>query len=97
LAHPLLYKFTLAEVEEMAEYLTDLGLDGIEAIYSSNTGFDEGRMLHLANKYNLAVSGGSDFHGANKPGLNIGNGRGNLKVPYSVLENLKIRLNKNEK
>lgn len=97
LAHPLLYKFTLAEVEEMAEYLTDLGLDGIEAIYSSNTGFDEGRMLHLANKYNLAVSGGSDFHGANKPGLNVGNGRGNLKVPYSVLENLKIRLNKNEK
>lgn len=93
LAHPLLYKFTLAQVEDMVAYLTELGLDGIEAIYSSNTGFDEGRMLHLANKYNLAVSGGSDFHGANKPDLNIGTGRGNLKIPYSILEKLKERLN----
>jgi predicted metal-dependent phosphoesterase TrpH len=94
LAHPLLYKFTLDAVEQLAAYLAGLGLDGIEAIYSSNTGFDEGRMLHIANKYNLAVSGGSDFHGANKPDLNIGSGRGNLKIPCSVLENLEKRLTK---
>lgn len=92
-AHPLLYKYTLEEVEQMVSYLSELGLDGIEAIYSSNTGFDEGRMLHLANKYNLAVTGGSDFHGANKPDLNLGVGRGNLKIPYSVLEKLEERLN----
>ncbi len=92
LAHPLLYHYTLKEVEQMVAFLTELGMDGIEAIYSSNTGFDEGHMRHLANKYNLAVSGGSDFHGANKPDLNLGTGRGNLKIPYSVLENLEERL-----
>ncbi len=92
LAHPLLYKFTLEEVEQMVAFLAGLGIDGIEAIYSSNTGFDEGRMRHLANKYNLAISGGSDFHGANKPDLNLGTGRGNLKIPYSILEKLEERI-----
>lgn len=92
LAHPLLYKYTLEEVEQLTAYLADFGLDGMEAIYSSNTGFDEGRMRHLANKYNLAITGGSDFHGANKPDLNIGSGRGNLKIPYTILEKLRERL-----
>lgn len=94
LAHPLLYKFTLEEVEQLAAYLAGLGLDGIEAIYSSNTGFDEGRIRHIANKYNLAITGGSDFHGANKPDLQLGSGRGNLKIPYSILEDLEKRLKK---
>ncbi len=88
LAHPLLYKYSLTEVEQLVSYLANLGLDGIEAIYSSNIGFDEGQVRHLANKYGLAISGGSDFHGANKPNLYLGTGRGNLKVPYSILENL---------
>ncbi|QHQ61193.1 PHP domain-containing protein [Anaerocolumna sedimenticola] len=91
-AHPLLYKYTLEEVEQMVSYLSDRGLDGIEAIYSTNTGFDEGRMIHLANKYNLVITGGSDFHGANKPDISLGSGRGNLKIPYSILEKLEDRL-----
>lgn len=92
LAHPLLYKYTLTEVEQLVSYLVGFDLDGIEAIYSSNSGFDEGRMRHLANKYNLIISGGSDFHGANKPDLNLGTGRGNLKVPYKVLVDIQNRL-----
>ncbi len=94
LAHPLLYHFTLEGIEEMVSYFTELGLDGLEAIYSGNTGFDEGRMLHLANKYNLAVTGGSDFHGSNKPDIRIGIGRGNLKIPATLLEKLEERLGK---
>ena len=39
---------------------------------------------------NLKVSGGSDFHGKNKPLIDLGSGRGNLKIPYTVLENLRI-------
>lgn len=92
LAHPLLYKFTLNEVDEMIAYLTNIGLDGIEAIYSANTGFDEGRLLHFANKYGLVITGGSDFHGANKPELDLGVGRGNLHVPETLLDELEKRL-----
>lgn len=91
LAHPLLYKYSIGEVETLVSFLAKLDLDGIEAIYSSNIGFDEGRMRHLANKYGLVITGGSDFHGANKPNLFLGSGRGNLKIPHSILRTLEER------
>ena len=47
-------------------------------------------MRRLARKMNLKISGGSDFHGKNKPLIDLGSGRGNLKIPYTVLENLRI-------
>ena len=91
LAHPLLYKFSLNEIEELVAYLCEFNLDGIEAIYSLNTAFDEGHIRRIANKYNLVISGGSDFHGANKPDIKLGKGFGNLKIPFSILEQLEER------
>ena len=41
-----------------------------------------------AEKYGLIVTGGSDFHGSVKPQIELGVGKGNLKIPYSVLQNL---------
>ena len=49
-------------------------------------------MLHLAKKYDLLLSGGSDFHGANKPGLDLGCGYGKLYVPENLLTDIKKRL-----
>jgi len=94
LAHPFLYKYSLEGVEKLISFLIERSLDGIEVMHSSNTGFDEGRLLHFANKYNLAISGGSDFHGTAKPDVKIGIGKGNLRIPYTFLENLKERLKK---
>ena len=37
------------------------------------------------------VSGGSDYHGANKPHITIGKGKGDLEIPYSVLDGLRAR------
>lgn len=90
LAHPLLYHVTDTELEELVRYLKEAGLQGIEAIYSSNTGLDESSMRRLARKMNLKISGGSDFHGKNKPLLDLGSGKGNLKIPYEVLEQLRM-------
>lgn len=90
LAHPLLYHLTDTELEELVRYLKEAGLQGIEAIYSSNTGLDESSMRCLARKMNLKISGGSDFHGKNKPLLDLGSGKGNLKIPYEVLEQLRM-------
>lgn len=89
LAHPLLYNFSPDELEQLVKRLSDRGLAGLEALYSSNTGYDESNMKKLAAKYGLLLSGGSDFHGSNKPLLNLGTGKGNLHVPYEVLETLK--------
>lgn len=89
LAHPILYKLGNTELEKLVKYLTKCGLDGIEAIYSTYTAGDETLIRKLARENGLLISGGSDFHGTNKPHIRLGVGKGNLKIPYDVLENLK--------
>lgn len=89
LAHPLLYQLNLDELDRLISSLKDYGLAGIETIYSANTGFDEGIIRRFVNRYNLMMTGGSDFHGSNKPQIELGVGRGNLKIPQSLLVPLK--------
>jgi predicted metal-dependent phosphoesterase TrpH len=89
LAHPLRYGFSEKALDQLVCDLSKQGLMGIEAIYTMNQWMDESHMKALARKYHLAVSGGSDFHGDNKPQIDLGVGRGNLKIPMSVLDNLK--------
>ena len=88
LAHPLHYKLEEKELESLIGRLKDAGLSGIEVMYSNHIGQDEAYVRKLANKFDLLPSGGSDFHGANKPAIDIGKGRGNLAIPYEYLENL---------
>ncbi len=88
LAHPLLYHMDSDGVRELVEKLKNEGLMGIEAVYSRNTGTDEAFVRKLAARYHLLMTGGSDFHGANKPDIEIGVGRGNLRIPYTMLEAL---------
>ncbi len=89
LAHPLLYHLSSARLKQLMTDLRTHGLDGVEAVYSTYTAGEERQMKQLAAELSLAVSGGSDFHGANKPTIRLGVGKGSLHVPYSVLENLK--------
>ncbi|MFA9377353.1 MAG: PHP domain-containing protein [Lachnotalea sp.] len=86
LAHPLLYNFTDSELNELILLLKESGLKGIEAIYSLNENQDEANMLALGHKYNLIITGGSDFHGLNKPHIDLGVGMGNLRIPSSLLK-----------
>lgn len=88
LAHPLHYKLSPNELESLLERLVSAGLMGLEVMYSNHMTQDENYAKQLARKFHLLPSGGSDFHGTNKPAIDIGSGRGNLKVPYSYLETL---------
>lgn len=89
LAHPLLYKLPPVELETLIERLKEAGLAGLEVYYSSNTGFDEQICYSLANRFGLLMTGGTDFHGTNKPNLYLGTGRNNnLNIPDSLLEPL---------
>lgn len=92
LAHPTLYDLTQKELKDLINMLKDEGLDGLEAIYSLFTKEEEYKMRSLANRYNLFITGGSDFHGKNKRQIDMGVGRGNLKVPYELLEEMKKRI-----
>lgn len=85
LAHPLLYRMSNVQLESFVKELAENGLDGIEAIYSCNHGSDTAKMKQLARKYHLFITGGSDFHGAAKPDLELGTGYGHLCVPDELL------------
>ena len=95
LAHPLLYHLSSTRLKQLMTDLKAHGLDGVEAIYSTYTTGEERQMKQLAAELDLAVSGGSDFHGANKPTIRLGVGKGSLHVPYSVLENLMLLKERN--
>lgn len=88
LAHPLLYKLSDNELDDLVKLLKHDGLLGIEAIYSANKWNDEAKMKQLAAKYDLFITGGSDFHGTAKPNLKLGTGYGNLHVPEELLKNI---------
>ena len=89
LAHPILYHMSDARLDALTAELKEAGLIGIEAVYSTYKPHEERQIRALAQKYDLLISGGSDFHGANKPGLDLGSGYGKLFVPMEVLTSLK--------
>lgn len=89
LAHPTLYKLGKEQLDILVATLVEHGLKGIECVYSTYTPQEERQIKALTAKYNLIPSGGSDFHGDNKPGLDLGVGYGKLYVPEEYMENLK--------
>jgi hypothetical protein len=89
LAHPYQYHFSDSQLRELLSLLKESGLIGIEVYYSSYTQQQQNDLLALADEFGLAASGGSDFHGSNKPTISIGSGTGDLQIPYTVLENLR--------
>lgn len=92
LAHPLLYHMNLEQLRDFLALLKADGLDGMEAIYSTFQPGDERNMKRIAGELDLLISGGSDFHGSNKPHIRLGTGMGRLFVPYEALEMLKQHL-----
>ena len=92
LAHPLLYHLGYAQIEELLIYLKSLGLKGVEAYHSSNNAYESDKLRSMAMKLGLGISGGSDFHGAVKPNIQMGKGRGGMKISMHILDEIKKSL-----
>lgn len=89
IAHPILYHLSDEKLRKLISDCKNAGAEGIEAIYSTYQPGDERYIRKLAGEYGLLLSGGSDFHGSNKPQIKLGSGMGHLFVPYEILENLR--------
>lgn len=107
LAHPTLYHLSDRWLEALISELKEAALQaaelhnsplkdtvclGIECLYSTYTPSETRKITALADKFSLLPSGGSDFHGSNKPKLDLGCGYGNLSIPNSILDNIKKAL-----
>lgn len=90
IAHPfIIRKKDEKNFEQNIKYLVDCGIQGIEVFYTEHTRGEEALFTDLARRYNLVISGGSDFHGSVKPDIRLGRGFGDMNIPYNILENLK--------
>lgn len=72
--------------------LDNYTIDGIECYYTTFSEEQHKTLLNLCVKNNFLVSGGSDYHGQNKPNVKMGIGFGNLKIPDHILDNWSIKL-----
>ncbi|MCK5312580.1 MAG: PHP domain-containing protein, partial [Desulfobacteraceae bacterium] len=89
LAHPGILKDSKKfSVEKLVKDLKKFGLNGVEAYYTSHNHKQTTSFIDLAQKQNLIVTGGSDFHGSLNQGVNIGTGRGELVVYDELFTNL---------
>ena len=87
LAHPIRVK---GDVAALLPELRDAGLNAIEAYHSDHSVEDTQLYLSLAQRHGMLVTGGSDFHGLAKPGLELGTGRAkNLQIPDDLIERLR--------
>ena len=84
-AHPGRFNGGRFVWDEAMASLRDMGVDGFEAYYGEYGPEEQRRFLELAKRLGMVPSGGSDYHGAMKPGLELGRGRGSLDIPDSVL------------
>ena len=78
-----------AEQEYHIKYLHEMGLDGMEAYYPNYTDDDRAFAHYMIEKYNLLSTGGTDFHGANRPSVELGTGtNNNMNVPDEFYINI---------
>lgn len=87
-AHPLL-SLDPQQAEEFLREIKESGLDGMEVYYSTYDDETSKTARTLADAFGLLYSGGSDYHGHNKPHIQMGTGKGNLCIPRELVASLK--------
>jgi 3',5'-nucleoside bisphosphate phosphatase len=88
LAHPTQLRTTNdAQLQQTIKNLADLGLAGIEVIHSDFDAAMVEKLNRLADSMKLLKSGGSDFHGSNKPNIQLGLAAGR-KIPRIFFDQL---------
>ena len=92
LAHPFLQFKTEEALAEFLPRAIDCGLVGMEVYYPLYDAETTDMAQRVAEKFGLLCSGGSDYHGKNKPDISLGRGKGNLDIPDAWLVALKSKI-----
>jgi 3',5'-nucleoside bisphosphate phosphatase len=92
IAHPKTMMLNDADLDREIKKLADCGLGGIEVYNSCQDLADNGAYLKIAKKYNLVATAGSDFHGKQKPGVDLANY--GIKMGYEMVDQLRAKIAK---
>jgi predicted metal-dependent phosphoesterase TrpH len=93
LAHPGQLSTNPAIIEDLIAELIDHGLDGVELYYPTHSRQFRKRLSAFAERHQLLITGGSDYHGSIRPGTTLAGGK-NVQVPFAALTAMKNRLKK---
>ncbi len=86
LAHPIQLKLkNEKEYREIFEYIKNQGVIGIEAYTNQQTDEENKLFYSIAKDLNMLITGGSDFHGTNKPDVELGNFGSDVKIDFIEL------------
>lgn len=89
LAHPALLNIDDdCQLDELIQNLIKIGMRGIEVYYPEHSSEQIQHYTELADKYDLLMTGGTDFHGSITPKIEMGTGKGTLFIPYKLYEKL---------
>lgn len=91
LAHPFL-SLSEWELREFLKKAIPCGLGGMETLYSTYDDAQTRLARTIAAEFGIMESGGSDFHGSNKPDISMGAGHGNLSIPIDFLHTLESKI-----
>lgn len=87
LAHLYIYKWAEDKEAMLEDILNNYGLDGVECMHSEFTEEQINYLINKCKKDKLYMSGGSDYHGKNKPNIDMAVGKGNLKIEKDLVSN----------
>lgn len=93
LAHPFTIEgMTVNTIEGFILKFRDYGIQGVEVYYPMHTHQHTALLEAIARRHSLLITGGSDFHGEQKPKVMLGKGFGKLQVPYELVTKMKERI-----
>ena len=85
--HLFIYRWTENKKEFIDQLLKDYKVDGIECMHSEFNEDEIKYLIELCEKRGYDKSGGSDYHGVNKPGVKLAFGKDNLNIPREMIKN----------
>ena len=89
LAHPSLLEYESEnQLDDIIGQLKQMGIQGVEVYYTLHTADQIRLFAELAQRHDLLMTGGTDFHGSIHPDIEMGSGKGNLFIPYELYDKL---------
>lgn len=86
MAHIFIYKWATNKEELINDIIENYDIDGFECYYTKFSQDQIDYIVDVCKQNNFCMSGGSDYHGNNKPDIRLGIGKGNLCVDENIIE-----------
>jgi predicted metal-dependent phosphoesterase TrpH len=88
IAHPLALYMSWPRLSQFCQDVHSCGVDGLEAYHPSASSTQAQRLVDIAKHFGMKISGGSDYHGQNKHGRELGKVGKNRTIDINILEEL---------